>query len=872
MKKIFFVAVIVISANISVGQPWFPENNGNGPVKFQDIINGYHNDERKPSIVSGHEPEGALPEGNDYLFGRWSWYWNQHLDENGYMVSPVKTYNEWSDYLKIHGKEKLSERTTSSTSNWVFQGPDHSAGGYSGIGRINTVAFHPTDPNTFYIGSAGGGAWKTNDGGNTWSPMYGNLPTLGVSDIKVNPLNPNTIYVCTGDKDGRDNFSIGVIKSTDGGVTWTNTGLSWSVYNYNFARSLLINPVDTNSLILATNVGIYKTYNGGTTWTNVSSGNFEQILYNNSDTNILYGTNYLSGYSSQILRSLNGGATWTASTTLTNVSRINIATCAASDTTVMAIAANNNSGLQGIYCSVDAGASYVATFTNDPTNCVNNLLSWDMGLPSTVCNGQGWYDLCIAVDPTNPNNVIVGGVNHYYSSDGGYHWTIATQWYTSLPGIKTVHADKHWLGYNPLNNALYATCDGGVYSTLDPISGLWNDHTNGLGITEFYRIAVADGVSFCLGGAQDNGTKMVNGGVYTDIRGGDGMQCQIDYTDPSNIWYASYYNGTIDATMNGGAYWTTISDAIPDSIKGDWVTPYIIHPTQDNKLLVGYDKLFYSSDYGTSWAAISPQFSTNYKINNIAVAPSNTDYIYLVLDDNSIRFSPDFGLTWSIIPPCSTTAVKSHLTIDPNNENIIWVTFSGYVASAKVYQYNRLTNVWTHVNGTLPNIPVNCLIIDNTTGTKYIATETTVFYMDTTMSDWALYNINLPAVIVNDLKINYATNELWAGTYGRGIWKTQKADHTNAVPLIGSYARGLEITPNPTNGKFRITSADGNLKNQSAIIKIYNVAGKVVWQVNSEFDDSGVLDIITSGLNAGDYVCQIQLCKFTFSKKLIIAQ
>ena len=339
----------------------------------------------------------------------------------------------------------------------------------------------------------------------------------------------------------------------------------------------------------------------------------------------------------------------------------------------------------------------------------------------------------------------------------------------------------------------------------------------------------------------------------------------------THIWYASYYNGSIDRTMNGGSSWTNISNAIPDTVKGDWVTPYIIHPLNDNVLFVGYDRLFLSTDYGTSWTSISPIFSNTAKINSIAVPITNPLYIYLVLDDNSIRFSPDYGATWSLLPSYGTAATISNITADPKNENIIWITFSGYNPSAKVFMYNKTTNHWTHVNGSLPNIPIKCLVIDSTTGTKYIGTETTVMYMDTTMTDWAVYNINLPNVIVSDLKINYTTNEVWAGTYGRGIWKSVKADQVSGIATINTNRdNGIIVAPNPNKGIFTLKTTKKELFGAIVNVKILATNGKTVWQKGTKFDENGSLIINAAEIAKGTYICELNANHINFTNSIII--
>ncbi|MFI5195789.1 MAG: T9SS type A sorting domain-containing protein [Chitinophagales bacterium] len=604
-------------------------------------------------------------------------------------------------------------------------------------------------------------------------------------------------------------------------------------------------------MILAANSGIYITHNAGNSWTNVSVFGVKQLLYNPGDTNIIYGT--LSGGSAQIIRSKDGGNTWNNVTSLTGAQRINIAVSQANSAIVTAIASNNNSGLLGVYRSVDTGATYTPVFVDD-AGCTNNILGYDLGLPTSNCGGQGWYDLCIAMDPLNANYIIIGGVNTYYSYDGGVTWTLANQWYATTWNSQTVHADKHCLAYNKLTGAIYETCDGGVYKSYAPLTGPWTDLTNGICITEFYKNAVANGVPFCIGGAQDNGTKMIHGDTATDIRGGDGMQCRIDYSDPNNIFYASYPNGSIDVTFNGGLSYASITNSLTGS--GDWVTPYIIHPANPAVLLLGYNQVFASYDYGNSWAPISPVFSSN-NINTIAIPFTNTNYIYVVSDDNKIHYTTNFGATWSLINvPVPASNYISDLAVDPKNEKRFWVTMSGY-GGDKVLGYNLATGTWAHESGTLPDIPVNCILIDTFSSAKYIGTDAAVFYKDTTMSDWALYNSHLPSVRVSDLNINYSTGEMWAATFGRGMWKTTKADHPNGVPSVPLTAATITVFPDPNHGIFTINTNYKEFKGQSVTVKLMTPDGRIAWQKEAVFDNAGDLKINTGNLLKGAYICVV---------------
>ena len=871
MRKLLLAVSLSLFGWAAQAQPWMPKDNRR--IRLSELIEEHEKEEKEQKREGKrvtHEEGKVEEEGPEYLFERWAWHQKQHLDKNGYIVGPMATWQAWSKYLEQQKQVKAKglAKTTTTPANWVFQGPDTCAGGYSGLGRINAVAFHPTNANIFFAGSAGGGTWKTIDGGLHWAPLYGNLPTLGVAAIVVNPLNPNTLYVATGDGDAGDNFSMGVVKSTDGGATWNTTGLAWTPTTYMWCRSMAINPLDTNTLLLATNNGMYITHNGGTSWTNIEPGDYKQVLYHPVDTSIVYATNYTSS-SAQVLRSTNGGVSWTTVTSFSGAQRVNIAVTPADPNVVKAIVSDNsNSGLLGVYGSTNSGVSFTPLYLND-AGCTKNLLGYDLGLPTTTCGGQGWYDLCIAISPTDANTVIIGGVNNYYSADGGLTWNIVTTWYGGLPGVQTVHADKHVLAYNPLDGKLFQGCDGGLYNTNDAGSGYWNNITNGMGITQFYRNAVANGVPWCIGGAQDNGTKMMNNGTDADLTGGDGMQCRIDYDDPTNTWYTATQNGGISRTTNGGFSYEDIGINIPTTSTGIWITPYIVHPQISYNLLAGIEKLYASTDRGSSWTAISPQFSTSYNIEHIAMCATDGQYIYLSLENSALKFSPDYGATWSGISTPGFGGSISRLAVEPKNRNLLWVTYSGY-GGAKVGLYNKATNTWSNKTGTLPDIPVHCITIDSFSGTKYIGTDVAVWYRDTTMTDWALYNTNLPSAEVTDLNINYETNELWAATFGRGMWKSIKNEYPTGISVIPYVADAITIAPNPSRGNFTITTTSKQLLGQQVTVKLITSDGRTMYQDAQQFDGSGTLQVATQNLKPAVYICEVTNGKFTARNRVVI--
>jgi len=829
----------------------------------QPFRNNQSDPDRKRTGLANEKFQEKL-ENKDYQFDRWKWYWQQHLDANGYLVSPIKTFNSWKAYQE---RDAASRITSTSGANWVFQGDDSSGADGSGVGRIDVIAFHPTIANTYWIGSAGGGAWKTTNNGVTWTNMTNQLPLLSVSDIKFNPLNPNTMYLCTGDRDGSDYFSVGLLKSTNGGSSWNNTGITWNEYQMHLANAILVNPVDTNSLIFASDSGIYRSFNGGTTWTHpVILGNFMQLLYNPSDTNIVYATsnfNYSSSASAQIYRSNDGGNTWIQVTSFSNAIRITLAVTRANVAIVKAIVAvatgSAQNGLDGIYNSTDTGNSYTEIFI--PADCsfgFDNLLAFNAD--GSQCGGQGYYDLTLAIDPANANNVFCGGVNAWYSMDGGMSWQIMNQWSNMLTGVPTIHADKHFMGFHPLvPGRFFETNDGGIYwSDGAAVSGIWNNVTNGLGITEFYRVAVSGPATYEIAGAQDVGTKYLQNFQYQDADGGDGMECQMDPVD-STTFYASSEYGNIDALSTVSGWLGTISNNIPGTPTGGWITPYIIEPTCHTCLFAGYQDVYQSPDGGNTWTDISGPLTSGDLLRVVTTtADSNTLF---AADDgsNKLFYTHNRGTTgWTTLNAPYSGQNISDVIVDPRNADKIWVAFSGYASfgSPQIVEYNETTNIWTHYNTNLPDVPVNCLQLDKNTRTLYAGTEVGVFYRDTTMTQWQPYTTGMPVISVTDLQFNYVTGKLWAATFGRGLWSSPI--HTlgpSGVTNVTSKPQNITIQPNPSHGNFTVSL--NNAANGEAIsIYIIDNIGNAVWKGSGNVQNAA-LDVSTTGMAAGDYILEV---------------
>ncbi|MBW2939095.1 HYR domain-containing protein, partial [Aureisphaera sp. CAU 1614] len=689
-------------------------------------------------------------------YKRWEYKMQRLVNADGKIAKNFSKLN-WEAARKLNlGSQSVGNRMPV---GWTDLGPtSFTVGnqGYSaGLGRVNVIGFHPTDANTFYIGTPAGGLWRTTDGGATWTVMADMLASIGVSGISVDHTTPSTIYILTGDGDAGDTQSIGVLKSTDSGATWAPTGLSWGVTNFNRGYKLLMHPTNSNIMFAATTVGLLKTTDGWNTWSTVQSGNFRDIEFKPGDPSTVYAVSTNTFY-----KSTNTGTSFSviSSGLPTGESRIAIAVTPANANYVYYLAGPGGfSGAgtyRGMYRSTDSGTTF-STMSTSP-----NILEGSTGGGGS--GDQSWYDLAIAVDQTNANNVVSGGVNVFRSTDGGVNHVNSAHW---VIGGQYVHADIHDLVYNPLNNNLYCGSDGGISVSTDH-GVTWNNIWDGLGIMQLYRIAGVDSnPNLLIGGAQDNGSNKYTGTTTIEqIYGADGMDCMINYNDNNTLYY-SFQNGGLRRSTNGGNTATGIKP--PGSI-GSWVTPYAMDATNPNIIYGGYSDVFRSTDSGTTWTNLGSDGRGAF-----AVGVNDPTRLYAAVG-SAIQTSANTGGSWTTITGSWPGLTITFIAVDPADANRVWITLGGYTAGEKVYESTNAGATWTNISGALPNLPAHCIAFENTGGTPadalYIGMSVGVYYTSD-VTPWQLYETGLPNVPVYDLEINETSGLIRASTYGRGIWE-----------------------------------------------------------------------------------------------------
>ena len=838
MKRILlFVFALLLSVSIQAqfneSAPWMKMLNtsnrsSDNPLKFQQIVDAFNNywlTHDKNQKGSGYKP-----------FKRWEAYWSNFVKEDGTLPTSEEL---WDTYQLVQNQSQnlRSSNVLIDESNWLPIGPfTHTNTGSwsSGQGRVNVIVKDPNNPSTFYVGAPAGGIWKSTDAGLTWNTTTDNLPQIGVSGIAVDVNNSNIIYIATGDDDAGDSYSVGVMKSTDGGQTWNTTGLNPG-NSPSSMNDIYMHPSNSNILWVATNSGVFKTTDAGVTWSNQNSLggsngtaglNIKDIKIHPTNPDIIYAAS-----SSRIYKSTNGGESFSLVLTgLPNsgVSRYVIDVTPANPNVVYALAADNSYNFLGLYKSSDSANSF--------TNVASSITVGDI-----FESPQAWYDMAMTVSDTNENEVYTGVLNIWKTTDSGTTFTKINNWSSPFSSSYT-HADIHFLRF--FDGELFAGTDGGFYKSSNGGTS-FTDLTAGMQISQFYRISVSkQSSSKMVGGLQDNGGHAFSNGQWQNYYGADGMDTAIDPNN-SNIYYGFTQNG-------GGLYYSTNAGAsltgsvsAPAGESGNWITPLAM--SANGELFSGYNSLYKLQ--GGSWTAVSPSFGTN--IDVLEIDEINPNNIY-VGTNSSLYKSTDNGVTFNF-----TYSFSSNITsIEVNNtdNNIIYVTTSG--VAGQVYKSVDGGINFTSISTGLPNVTKNSIKHQalHTKNPLFLGTSLGVYRYDDDTLMWELFNNNLPNVSVRDIEINLIDNNITAATYGRGIWQS-------SIP----YELPLDdVKLVSVSGIGQTIECNANLAPQ---VELYNNGQNTITSIDLTYNIDGTPNMFTwTGTLASETSVIVTLPSLTLSK------
>ncbi len=693
--------------------------------------------------------------------------------------------------------ELLKSQRLTLVADWQTCGPSHQAG------RMLTLAFDPINSSTIYAGSSTGGLWKTTNSGNSWLPLTDNLPSLGIGAVSINPQDNNMLLIGTGEGfllSTWFQYGIGVLKSTDAGLTWNPTSLAVADSLQFASLDLEWDPVNPANVYLATTDGIYVSQDYGDNWTLELPGVGTSIEINKQSPNMVYAS--LQDYQTSaggIHKSTDYGQTWQMlGSNLPPSDSIGFTTLSMCDSFPNTIyagisesATSSESGqLQGLYKTTDGGNTW-------------NLLPFSVDFycyptPSDVC--QGWYANVTKVSPIDTNTVWAGGIFLYKSTDGGISWNYGDD--APLEDPPWMHPDHHYLAIDPMNtNIMYSLHDGGIFRSTNAGTS-WTNKNDGLMTTQFYYTSSAPSdPNRVIGGTQDNGLWYNNNfntsTVYNQFERGDGFACEFDPTDPSIIYATELYSGRMKST-NGGLSYNLINTGLTEATT--FVTPLVLDPINNQVLYTATDyRIYKSTNAGTNW---NPVYTAPY-ITIFEIDPVNPDIIYGCIDPavsvSYIYRSTNAGASWIQIanPGNKVTDIEA----DPLTSGTLYASRSKHSPYQQLFKSVDFGNTWTTIADNFPQIPVNTIAISSHNHDHiYVGTDLGVYLSIDGGSTWDSYNDNLPNVIVQDMHYYAPDSTLRCGTHGRGIWKTKAADPTIISVEEVDLPTNMDISiyPNPS--------------------------------------------------------------------------
>ena len=727
------------------------------------------------------ETVGDGPHSGYKGYRRWLYNATKSMDEDGYVYTHRQITAETRAFNSIDNKRKI----TNENGNWSALGPfnfTRTSSWAPGQGRVTAIAVEPVNQELIFVGSPGGGIWRSDNSGTSWVALGDQLDDMSIWAIAIDPNNSSHVLHLNGSSDLMESFNKG--------ESWTKIR-SIGFYT-GTTRMIKFHPTNSDVYFVSEGGGLFKTTDGGANFDEVINSRIEDVFFKPGDINTMYACG------NDFWKSTDLGENWIKITNGISVSERMKMTVTPANNNVVYIVQKSGSGFGRIYKSTDSGNSF--TVKSDINSGAPNYLGQ-----------QASRDMAIMCSEVDDQEIHIAGLNNYRSQNGGETFVSIANW--NAPNDPSyIHADVEVM--ININGTLYAGTDGGIFRSPEGGNNYTDLTQGGLAISQFYRMGgsapypgtgAGNDPNQIICGAQDNGTLMAKGENHDWIGwlGADGMECIIDYSN-DNIIYGTTQNGGLNKSTNRGDNINgNINKPVANNYKGEWVTPFEMDPKVPTTLYVGYDEVYMSTNSGNTWSAItSGLINDGRNFDEIAIAPSNTDYIYIA-EGNRLWVSTnaqDAGRTWTQVS--GITGNINYITVDPNNPEHVIITTQG----TRVFESNNAGTSWTNIAANLPSIGALCALIDNSVDNGiYIGMASGVYYKDDTQTDWVKYGAGIPNCEVNELEINYQSNMLRCATYGRGVWEIGVFGST-LVPVVtiettDAKCEGdtiiLSVTPDP---------------------------------------------------------------------------
>ncbi|MFK7775404.1 MAG: T9SS type A sorting domain-containing protein [Saprospiraceae bacterium] len=797
-------------------------------------------------------------------------------------------------------KLKLAQRTTGLPGEWESLGPKNIGG------RTLCLAFHPLDSNLIFAGSASGGLWKTTTQGvgeDAWEPVPTGFPVLGVAAIAIDPTNPNIMFIGTGETYGvdiaepgtvnrytRGTYGIGILKTVDGGGTWTHI-LEFEMKEIKGVQDIEISPLNELEIYAATTDGVYQTLDGGDNWELIfEKPNCVDVELDPTNENIIYVSSGNFNYSldaslSGLFKSTDKGmsfeemldpgllAAWSGNAKLlldpddsnTIFADIQVGWFNTDPTTPA-----------GIYKSTDAGDTWIK---------INN---------QNIAQFQGWYAHDLAINPENTNEMISIGIDAWKSIDGGTTFIKKSNWLgwefgqvmvdTPEGDENYIHADIHAVYYHPLiSNKIFFATDGGVFSSSDG-GETFTTHNGGLQTTQFYPNmgSSATNPDFCIAGAQDNATYIYKGEPsWWRVIGGDGMSASVNQENDQIVFGSSQGLGLRKST-NGG---TSFVNAKPNLVTNDYTAflgPFELAPSDNDIMYAGATYLYKSTEGGSNWSTTSNQsVDGGNVITNIAISHFDPDVIFVATSPDlfqgssgaKVFKSEDGGQSFTQATGLPNRVCKD-IEFDPSNDNIVYAVFSGFLSN-HVYKSTDGGGAWFAIDADLPDVPTNTILIDPLVPDDvYVGNDLGVYYSGDGGNSWEIFCEELPeATLVMDLDYSPSNRKVRMATHGHGIYQRDMVTEEMVdIPHVLLTNSNFKIFPNPVSSVVNI-----NLEMEEVVdyitIELHNSLGQKVVSIFEGKLNKGFNQFswnIPKKLSPGNYYIHSISDGKSFSKKIVM--
>jgi photosystem II stability/assembly factor-like uncharacterized protein len=719
-------------------------------------------------------------------YKRWRKTIGSNINEQGFVRFPTiqqrkETEQAYSQKLKDAASQK------NQVTGWSSLGPfrvfDQFGNPAANQTNVSCIDESPSSPNILYAFTEPGEIYKSTNSGNTWQAvgLSYNFDYGGMKAIEIDPTNPNIVYA---------GAPFNIWKTIDGGLTWNSMLSTTNYYWY----EILVDPLNTQIVMAAGDGGLYRSTNGGSTWSQIYTDESCDLKCNTANANIVYLTkNNAATKMPEFLISNNMGASFTVQTngwynstdpnrTATGA-RIGVTPSDPNRIYVYVVGDSKlgDNGYIGLYRSDNGGSTWYLPNGPDggPYSTAHPNLASSNNTSGYTLN---FYTSAIMVSKSNPDSVLIGGVNCWRSDDGGYTFKTVG----GYVGPLNMHADMQ--DFRAGANGYWVTCDGGIYFSPDFFTAVYPVKMTGIRGSDFWGFGAGWNQDMFIGGTYHNGTLAYHenypAGDFICLAGGEPSTGFVSPTGTRETYGSGTANTILPLNIGGPSILNGWGISPNESYVPGYSSELEFHPNLYNTNFAGYlNKLWKSGDDGATYTVIATfGTSTLATVTHIEISRSNPNVMYVaqtpsVGTTGTLWKTTNGGLTWASlpIPTASTNSERILLTMSPTNENEVWMAYVAGTNGNKIYKTTNGGTTWTNLTTSLLDneSPHSIVHYGGTNGGVYYCTNAAVYYRNNTMPNWVIYNTGLPAYCNTDIcRPFYKQDKIRIGTYGKGIWES----------------------------------------------------------------------------------------------------